>query len=481
MAISPTVANANYRPAGTQNQFQKLDLYVPTTTAPDDGYPVLIRVNFSSFVISEKDGFIDGGVHQAFYDAGFAVADITVTVYPLYTSYSPAGGGMFWRPSDSDWDIEGGGHDIPQLDTIWAIQWLKQNAATYNLDTSEFFGWGASAGSVCIAFAGTNTDLSDAGSSIPQCTQDTTLKALILEISQGWVPAWVQNAGVGTPTFPSFYGMRKDGATSSPCINLGDAVADSGESSHAEEFSYNWRIAQTANRTANSTRPFYLRAGPRDPGDFAIGAVDYSIDADTLLPNMTGTGSTGLIDIHDAAFAVITRKQLNALSPFHQDRTRLTSLKDWTVSGISPDALVTASNVGSDMVSWATSQLGDLSGEAALLMRMDWRTGFQTLCAGLQTSPRNGMIQRRATHTARSKNGGRRAVRRWRLAWGSASAAEFALLLETWKATRGGAGPLAFTPPNQGVIPARFVGDSLRVSQAGPRRFAMSVEIEEFL
>ncbi len=470
---SPTFANVNYRPAGAQNAKQKMNIYVPPGTPPTGAWPVFISIDYGGFDTSDIPATLEDAkeVAIAAYHAGFAVVCPGLTIP---NTVGVAEQGMFWLPTDPDWDIEGGQADIPHLDVVWIIQHLRANDSTYGIDMENWFIEATSAGSECAGFVVVSDDFADLGSGIAQCQESTQdgLRGFLSSLTQGHLTVFPTTQ---PPAVATVKHLRKNGATTLPAIQAVDTIAG-----HLTGSAYGYLMVQSAVIEKNGVIPFYMRAGAKVPGFAALGSVDYTINPTTLLPTLAGSPTQGIQDVHDSYQYVILVQQREAMSSLTEATDRLVSSVNWTVAGVSPDAIFASlEEVADDAVAWMLNILASGPTAGTLNLRMDWANPMELRQRGVQTSRDGGMVQRRQTQTTVSRNYEKASIRRWDLSWKSATRSEHDALVALYTAAGGGARPITFLPPNESSIIGRFLNGSLRTRQMAPGSFAMSCSVEE--
>lgn len=476
----PTHTDIDYRPAGTNNSKQYLDIYYPTIgTAP---YPVMVHFRFAGFVSSSREGSLESGVEVlgTALEAGWAAVDVEVTT--AGPSSPGVGGGMFRHPTtDAEWDIEGGGDDFAFLDATWVIQWIRENAVTYNFDTTKIVPVGRSAGSQCATWVALGEDWATPGSSITQCQQSSRTAGLVVSSTQIWWHAYVQTAGVNG--FPSLQWLRASSDDTQPCVNLSAATTG-----HKNRASTSYGLSSLADMfDENAQVPVYaVCAGEEIKA--TIGAYDWTFNTTSFAPAMAGTSSTGLCDEHHPWASIMLMKILRYQSPFHNTHSRFTVEQVWEgefADQITPEAIMPGElengTTQADIVSWMDKEFLSLGGVASLNLRMDWANEVKVSTQGITTSKAGGMIKRRQTNSAYSRNTGDNATRRYIIQWKAASRVEHDIVLDAWNSSLGGTLPINFTPPDENVILARFLGGKFTTRQDGPNRFAMSCELEEVI
>jgi len=443
-----------------------MNVYIP----PSPNGACYIDYDLAGFIASTKPSTLEeGGIKEDLYNSGAVIVDATVTISDQGGSYF--GGGMFWRPDDPDWDIDGGGHDIPQLDAIWVLQKVKLEDYA---DNAKIFLAGRSAASDLAGFVSASADFADSGSAIPQSQESTTIRGLHVETTQSHFKAFGMLTSLGIDDDRHH---RHEADTTQPAIDGDNAIL-----THIAESSWGKRLVDTAVRSKNATIPVYQLAGQTVPGVGIIGAVDYTIDATTLIPNMQGTTTSGITKIHDAWHHVVLTKQLRELSAWHTTHSRLASQVDWTVSGITPDVIVQGgSTYNADFLAWFYQVLAEEEAAATFNLRMEWANGWNVDRSGLATDQRNGLVQRRQTQTAYAVGSGKPNTRSWDLRWNNASVTEALTLVNLYETSHAGVRAINFAPPEDpsNFIRVRFVRGSLKVIHKNAVTASMSCVLEE--
>lgn len=129
-----TYANVDYTTAGTFNR--KLDLYVPDGTAPDGGWPIVCWAHSGFFSENDKNTLPTNWRNDLLL-AGYAVA----TIQYVKTTADTSGGYDAYGTSNL-----GGRYPSFILDYKRAAAFLRDNAATYDIDPARMFATGYSAG-----------------------------------------------------------------------------------------------------------------------------------------------------------------------------------------------------------------------------------------------------------------------------------------------------------------------------------------------
>lgn len=151
---------------GDQNR-EVVDLFIPTGASGST--PLVIWIHGGGFFQGDKSGFYNAA-GEAFIrdllgeDIAFAAAN-----YRLLPELFPVSGGV--RRSLSS--------------AVQLIQWLRFNAAQFNLDPTKFAGVGSSAGAGMLMYLAYSDDLSVQGAENPLREEPTGLVAVATRIPQG--------------------------------------------------------------------------------------------------------------------------------------------------------------------------------------------------------------------------------------------------------------------------------------------------------
>ena len=138
----------DYTTAGTYNR--KLNLYVPTGTAPTDGWPVVVWAH-SGFFTNGSRTDLPSAWRDDLLGAGYAVASVEYVLSSVdaVSPYDDYGGG----------GNRGGRYPSHIVDYKRAAAWLRDQT-TYDLDGDRMFATGYSAGGYLALGAVTTRDLS---------------------------------------------------------------------------------------------------------------------------------------------------------------------------------------------------------------------------------------------------------------------------------------------------------------------------------
>ncbi len=128
--VIKAISNAPYSPNGS-----KLDVYLPTSPAPEGGRPVIVAIPGGGWRWADKDNY--GGAVAAFAKYGYVVVSID------YAYNSPGG------PSTWPANVE---------DVRAAIRWVRKNAVRLGADPGKVVAMGESAGGHLAALAGVLPD-----------------------------------------------------------------------------------------------------------------------------------------------------------------------------------------------------------------------------------------------------------------------------------------------------------------------------------
>lgn len=477
---TPTYADIDYRPAGTNNGKQYVDIYHPPTGSGP--FPTFLFFPIGGFTGSARpasftsENFLVGAV----LEAGWAVAYVeqsVAAINPPTGTTTAVGGGMFRHPlADSEYDLDGGGDDICYIDAISAVQHLRYNAATYNLDPNLFVVGGRSAGAANAAWVAFGPDAADPGNPIAQREVSSRVQgAYILQAATMWFHAIVQDSSI----FPAgdWWFLRDSVDDTIPARDLNAAA-----SGHKSAASIGFLTTNTAAQAQlNAVTPCYAAVIPKEIIT-TPGGLEWGLAANNT-PLMFATDTEGLFDPHHLWHGAMLIKALRNLSPFHTTHSRLAVMDSyWDFENeIAADVLLGSIYNDDDLVEWLAQEFLSLGGVDTIDMRYDWQGTTSVQMLGIQTPALGGMVQRRRTSTATSQFSAAVATRVWRVTWRAATRAEHDRILAAWYASRGGALAVNFRPPDNSMVLARFISGSFRSRQNGPHSFALSVDLEEVI
>lgn len=140
---------------GTESAFQKLDLYLPDTEPPTDGYPLVVFIHGGAWMMCDKRDVQLKPALKA-VGAGFAVASV---------NYRLSSEAIF---------------PAPIQDVKAAVHYLRHRAGDFTLDGRRIAAWGCSAGAHLASLAGTTsgTGLFEPRASAPS-EQGSSVQAVV--------------------------------------------------------------------------------------------------------------------------------------------------------------------------------------------------------------------------------------------------------------------------------------------------------------
>ncbi|MFN7975122.1 MAG: LamG-like jellyroll fold domain-containing protein [Acidobacteriota bacterium] len=185
--IAPDLEDVPYGP----DPQQKIDLWTPSSSAPA---PVVAYVHGGGFAIGDKRIFLP----VAGCDLLGVMRELKECLY-----HGVAFASVNYRTINDSNDVSTEPtvqniYPVPMLDTARAIQLLRYEAGTWNLDPGRVAAFGGSAGGGMSLWAGVKDDLADPSSSDPIARQSTRLQCFGGGAAQAsYDPFWVE---ANTPT-----------------------------------------------------------------------------------------------------------------------------------------------------------------------------------------------------------------------------------------------------------------------------------------
>jgi len=177
----PTHADVRYG----EHERNVFDLWIPEGDAPKTGYPLFVYFHGGGFVAGDKSGFNP----SPYLEKGLAVVSGNYRFVDGEETLSPS----------------------PLIDAARVIQFLRENAKQWNLDTDRIAVSGSSAGAVITLWIGYHDDLADPNSDDPVLRQSTRVKCIIpLNGPTNLDPRWITE-NMGGPkhvhgSFPKMFG-----------------------------------------------------------------------------------------------------------------------------------------------------------------------------------------------------------------------------------------------------------------------------------
>ena len=179
----PTYADIKYG----EHRRHAIDLYLVESERPT---PLVIYIHGGGFVGGDKRS-VSGGLIQSMHRAGISVAAIH---YRFIREHS---------------------FPVPFNDSARAVQFLRHNFKTYNLDVSRFAATGGSAGAGLSLWLATHDDMADPKSDDPVSRQSTRISCASVGGAQvSYDPRFWREIGLAKgllhPSFSLMYGVRPD-------------------------------------------------------------------------------------------------------------------------------------------------------------------------------------------------------------------------------------------------------------------------------
>jgi acetyl esterase/lipase len=182
---APTHADVRYGPQPRN----VLDLYLPPSDRPT---PLILYIHGGGFQGGDKRS-LSPAESNAYLDAGCAVAALNYRLTdtaPMPAAYRDCGR---------------------------ALQFLRHNAKTWNLDPARVASTGGSAGAGTSLWLAFHDDLADPSSNDPVARESTRLRCVAVQNAQSsYDPRFAEAAGLPRPNFERhsfflpFYGIKKD-------------------------------------------------------------------------------------------------------------------------------------------------------------------------------------------------------------------------------------------------------------------------------
>src|SRR6185369_3467169 len=168
--LKPTHADVAYGP----HERNKIDLYLAESKTPT---PLVLYIHGGGFRGGDKSS-VSAGEVRAFHREGWSVAAINYR----FTNLLPAPG--------------------QYLDCGRALQFLRHNAAKYNLDPRLVASTGGSAGAGTSLWLAFHDDLADPKSDDPIARESTRLICTVVSNGQSsYDPRFAEKAGIPRPNF----------------------------------------------------------------------------------------------------------------------------------------------------------------------------------------------------------------------------------------------------------------------------------------
>ncbi len=337
---TPTLTDVSYRTGlnGVNSGKQYFNVYYPSTPAPAGGYPSVVWYNNVGLIASARGATIDStaGLFSPFkagaIDAGYVLFDVEVTV-PVAAGDpvpgTPVGDGLIRDPADAEYNLDGGGDDTPVTDAIWVAQFLRYNAATYQINPNRMWGGGTSGGAIVAMWAGMGADAMDPTNSIPRRRVSSRFCGLMLFRVHGCFTGMCTDSAAGGPTAQMF---RKASAPTTPATDLEDVVAN-----HALHATPNWLMVQPGAFALNQRLPCFL-SSDATPGIGEIGTpMIYTVNSVSHLHDDVATAVHGTGNDHDPWGQIVRIAALRQMDTWHNTHSKLVAKGTYTKGGITPD------------------------------------------------------------------------------------------------------------------------------------------------
>lgn len=198
--LKPTHADVAYGP----HERHRIDLYLANADKPT---PLVLYIHGGGFKGGDKSS-VNAGEVRAFHREGWSVAAINYR----FTNVVPAPG--------------------QYLDCGRALQFLRANAAKYNLDPKLVASTGGSAGAGTSLWLAFHDDLADPKSEDPVARESTRLTCTVVSNGQSsYDPRFAEKAGLPRPNFERhsffepFYDIKVSDADTPEAYKRYDAAA----------------------------------------------------------------------------------------------------------------------------------------------------------------------------------------------------------------------------------------------------------------
>jgi len=358
---TPSSMGGIHKNAAGDNTFETLSLWLPRGIAPSEGWPLYIftpyrgwwtaltPLNGPPYTSSGLDAYftLDGG--SVYYEGelpkdygkgtvsldtanwlltrGVAVAFVGLMGSQIETSGITSGTGTFCPSGTPRWEQEDTFFGVRDL--VWAIQYLRYNASTYNLDPNLMVGRGGSAGAHTMMWVATQ-EFASATADDLQLRESTILQGLNLEDGMFWIPLFEQGVSHvvnGLLPASSTYDVSR-GFCTEVCHNLsatwggGDSYGRGQYQVLASPFYSSFNTPEKVERM--KTFPFCFTYGSGGSVDSAkmIDPPDISLNSDDPpLPTLSGVVGTAA---HSSWFGYAMYERLQTLnSSFHNTSSLL--------------------------------------------------------------------------------------------------------------------------------------------------------------
>jgi len=298
----------------TGNTWEKLTIWLPEGTAPSEGWPVYINTQYGTWrsklanhgvTLTASNSYVPywclkNGI--AVVDLGLTGSDYGLDTYPgaiPWDDWETSGCGAFAPPSDTvsnKWtrdDVRFGAKDL-----MWAIQYLRLNSDTYNINPNLFVGEGHSAGAQTMMWVGTQ-EFASGTASDPQLRESTLLQGMYLKNGMFWFPVFHEDYDTCASAFPA-------SSTWNNTYNLESSTAPtmkdtwSGQTADSDKPTVNYLEEASTFKTAfdTTTKQDRMKTVPICLHYFGTGSdiVDTNISLDSNTPPLpTLSNESGLL------------------------------------------------------------------------------------------------------------------------------------------------------------------------------------------
>lgn len=348
--VAPSHSNLTFTPSdvASANAQQKLAIWIPTGTAPNNGWPVIISNEGSGYTNASPLSTLDSTANFILYQSlqnGIAVISHGLSG----VNVAHTGGGLFHPPGTYRYRA----FDRPNAwkDTAWAVQWARKNAATYDFDTARLALLGFSSGAAGGLWCALGPERVSTGKvSDSQNGESTRVKMVIAPNAATWWPGFV------TTLNPGFYPNTSDLDTAATSLALAlppYRVAASphyfafNSSAPSHDDTYILLAADTANTSSDYGTESYVDDDWRFGGNLNTGT-----DVPTLFNSETATHSSWM------AYSLMYR--LRNIIPTHPERRRLyvaSGVAQSTIENGTFSGTVSGSGLADLVVPWIGSYL----------------------------------------------------------------------------------------------------------------------------
>lgn len=349
MTYSATHTGIDYT-NGSSHSNERLQIFYPSAGQTGSsqygwsgGYPVFIyfrNVGFYTVPGQSTSPLNSASNYVPVLDRGIAVVEVAVR--PTENDGLGTGEGVFQPPNLyasgstnlNEWDNAAWRNSCKSA--VHAVQWVKENAATYNFNANKLVAGGNSGGSFTALFVGMGVDWASHAGNGGQFRSGITSNVNAVVAIQplfSWIP--YTNVTTGTdqvsagmvPLDPASFGgdgQARDQTltTSDPGYHSqGDVTATARRWCSPAEWIFN-ETQYPGCRTISGATPIYIHSTD-DLGSTNFGGIDLAND--DLIPDLSDTLTSS--QLHDGWHAaMLWRTLLNVNQSFHGSRSRVAFL-----------------------------------------------------------------------------------------------------------------------------------------------------------